>query len=77
MISTPNRSSGPHSHEGGERLDADHDEAMYSANTDFMAANIPQAGLLLQLQVSHFSFLQEPEQMNADLLHFMHHVRGR
>lgn len=50
---------------------------MYSANTDFMAANIPQAGLLLQLQVSHFSFLQEPEQMNADLLHFMHHVRGR
>ncbi|MDQ6779588.1 MAG: alpha/beta hydrolase [Candidatus Eremiobacteraeota bacterium] len=58
-------------------VDGDHDEAIYRRNTEFMAANIPQAGLLLQPAVSHFSFLQDPEQMNADILHFMRHVKGR
>ena len=58
-------------------VDADHDEAIKRANTEFMAANIPNAGLLLQPEVSHFSFLQDPAQFNADLLHFLQHVTGR
>jgi len=57
-------------------VDADHDEAIKRANTEFMAANIPGSGLLLQPQVSHFSFLQDSEQFTADVLHFLQHVRG-
>lgn len=52
-------------------VDADHDEAIKRENTEFMAANIPNAGLLLQPEVSHFSFLQDPEQFNEELLHFL------
>lgn len=55
-------------------VDADHDEAIQRQNTEFIAANIPNAGLLLQPMVSHFSFLQDPEQFNSDLLHFLKHV---
>jgi len=55
-------------------VDADHDEAIKRENTEFMAAQIPGAGLLLQPEVSHFSFLQDPAQFNADLLHFLQHV---
>jgi pimeloyl-ACP methyl ester carboxylesterase len=58
-------------------VDADHDEAINRQNTEFMAANIPGAGLLLQPQVSHFSFIQDPEQFNRDVLHFLEHVKGR
>lgn len=52
-------------------VDGDHDEAIMRDNTAFMAANIPGAGLLIQPQVSHFSFLQDPEQFNDDVLHFL------
>jgi pimeloyl-ACP methyl ester carboxylesterase len=55
-------------------VDADHDEAIKRENTEFMAAQIPGAGLLLQPEVSHFSFLQDPQQFNADILHFMTQV---
>jgi pimeloyl-ACP methyl ester carboxylesterase len=58
-------------------VDADHDEAIKRENTEFMAANIPGAGLLLQPEVSHFSFLQDPQQFSADVLHFLEHVKGR
>jgi pimeloyl-ACP methyl ester carboxylesterase len=58
-------------------VDADHDEAIKRENAEFMAANIPNAGLLLQPQVSHFSFLQDPEQFTTDMLHFLQHVAGR
>lgn len=58
-------------------VDADHDEAIKRENTEFMAANIPNAGLLLQPEVSHFSFIQDPEQFSADVLHFLQHVKGR
>jgi pimeloyl-ACP methyl ester carboxylesterase len=58
-------------------VDADHDEAIKRENTEFMAANIPNAGLLLQPEVSHFSFLQDPEQFTSDLLHFLQHVKGK
>jgi len=52
-------------------VDADHDEAIVRANTEFMAAHIPNAGLLLQPDVSHFSFLQDPEQFSNDVFHFL------
>jgi pimeloyl-ACP methyl ester carboxylesterase len=58
-------------------VDADHDEAMKRENTEFMASAIPNAGLLLQPQVSHFSFLQDPRQFTSDVLHFLEHVKGR
>jgi pimeloyl-ACP methyl ester carboxylesterase len=58
-------------------VDADHDEAIKRENTEFMAAHIPNAGLLLQPEVSHFSFIQDPAQFNADVLHFLQHVKGR
>jgi pimeloyl-ACP methyl ester carboxylesterase len=58
-------------------VDADHDEAIKRENTEFMAAQIPDAGLLIQPDVSHFSFLQDPRQFNTDVLHFLHQVRGR
>ena len=56
---------------------ADHDEAIKRENTLFMAANIPDAGLLLQPEVSHFSFLQDPGQFTSDVLHFLEHVKSR
>jgi len=56
-------------------VDADHDEAIKRENTEFMAAHIPNAGLLLQPEVSHFSLLQDPEQFNADVLHFLARVK--
>jgi pimeloyl-ACP methyl ester carboxylesterase len=57
-------------------VDADHEEAIKSENTEFMAANIPDAGLLIQPDVSHFSFLQDPQQFSGDVLHFLAHVKG-
>ncbi len=56
-------------------VEADHDEAIKRENTEFMAADIPDAGLLLQPEVSHFSFIQDPAQFTADVLHFLQHVK--
>ena len=58
-------------------VDADHDEAIKRENTEFMAAHIPNAGLLIQPNVSHFSFMQDPEQFTNDVLHFLEHVPAR
>ncbi|MFO1056544.1 MAG: alpha/beta hydrolase [Dongiaceae bacterium] len=58
-------------------VDADHDEAIQRENTLFMADHIPNAGLLIQPQVSHFSFIQDPEQFTSDVLHFLEHVKGQ
>jgi len=58
-------------------VDADHDEAIKRDNTLFMADAIPGSGLLIQPEVSHFSFLQDPQQFNADVLHFLEHVQGK
>lgn len=52
-------------------VDADHDEAIKRSNTLFMADQIPNSGLLIEPRVSHFAFLQDPEQFNADVLHFL------
>jgi pimeloyl-ACP methyl ester carboxylesterase len=58
-------------------VDGDHDEAIKRENTEFMAAQIPDAGLLLQPAVSHFSLLQDPAQFTSDVLHFLQHVKAR
>ncbi|MCP3385680.1 alpha/beta hydrolase [Bradyrhizobium sp. CCGUVB4N] len=52
-------------------VDGDHDEAIKRENTEFMAANIPGAGLLIQPEVSHFSFLQDPGQFTDDVMRFL------
>jgi len=52
-------------------VDADHDEAIERPNTEFMARSIPDAGLLLQPEVSHFSMLQAPRQFTEDILLFL------
>lgn len=52
-------------------VDGDHDEVIRRENTEFMARTIPNAGLLIQPEVSHFSFLQKPQQFNDDLLNFL------
>lgn len=52
-------------------VDGDRDEAIERENSEFMADRIPGAGLLLQPEVGHFSFLQDPAQFNDDLLHFL------
>lgn len=51
--------------------DGDHEEGIMRENTEFMAAQIPQSGLLIQPSVSHFSFLQNPRQFNEDVLTFL------
>jgi pimeloyl-ACP methyl ester carboxylesterase len=58
-------------------VDADHDEAIKRENTEFMATSIPGAGLLIQPEVSHFSFLQDPRQFTGDVLHFLEHAEAR
>ncbi len=58
-------------------VDGDHDEAIKRENTEFMAAHIPGAGLLIEPEVSHFAFLQDPRQFDDDLLHFLAHVPWR
>ncbi len=58
-------------------VDADHDEAIKRDNTLFMADNIPDSGLLIQPNVSHFSFIQDPVQFNADVKHFLAHLKAK
>lgn len=58
-------------------VDADHDEAIKRENTLFMADHIPNSGLLILPQVSHFAFLQDPRQFDASVLHFLAHVKSQ
>jgi pimeloyl-ACP methyl ester carboxylesterase len=58
-------------------VDADHDEAIKRENTEFMANAIPNAGLLIQPAVSHFSFLQDHQQFTDNVLHFLERVKGQ
>jgi pimeloyl-ACP methyl ester carboxylesterase len=52
-------------------VDGDHDEAIKRAHTEYIAATIPGAGLLILPNTSHFAFLQDPGLFNAALLHFL------
>ena len=51
--------------------DGDHDEAIVRAHTEYIAATIPHAGLLILPNTSHFAFLQDPAQFNFAILHFL------
>jgi len=52
-------------------VDGDHDEAIKRAHTEYIAATIPHAGLLILPNVSHFAFLQDPKMFNFAILHFL------
>jgi pimeloyl-ACP methyl ester carboxylesterase len=52
-------------------VDGDHDEAIKRDHTEYIAATIPGAGLLILPNVSHFAFLQDPVQFNEAILHFL------
>lgn len=52
-------------------VDGDHDEAIASEHTAYIAATIPHAGLLILPNVSHFAFLQDPDLFNFAVLHFL------
>ncbi len=52
-------------------VDGDHDEAIKRAHTEYIAATIPHAGLLILPNASHFAFLQDPDQFNFAILHFL------
>lgn len=52
-------------------VDGDHDEAIRREHTEYIAATIPHAGLLILPNVSHFAFLQDPAQFNFAILHFL------
>ena len=57
-------------------VDGDHDGAIERENTEFMAKEIPGAKLIIQPSVSHFSFLQNPEQFNSDVLRFLEKTKA-
>jgi pimeloyl-ACP methyl ester carboxylesterase len=52
-------------------VDGDHDEAIKREHTEYIAATIPHAGLLILPNTSHFAFLQDPDQFNFAILHFL------
>ncbi len=52
-------------------VDGDHDEAIRREHTEYLAATIPHAGLLILPNTSHFAFLQDPEMFNRAMLRFL------
>jgi pimeloyl-ACP methyl ester carboxylesterase len=52
-------------------VDADHDEMITHDQPRTMADWTPNAGLLIEPDVSHFAFIQAPEQFNADVERFL------
>jgi pimeloyl-ACP methyl ester carboxylesterase len=52
-------------------VDGDRDEIIKRENTDHMASLIPGAGELILPRTSHFAFIQDPQQFNEALLHFL------
>ncbi|MGF6307837.1 pimeloyl-ACP methyl ester carboxylesterase [Bradyrhizobium sp. i1.8.4] len=51
--------------------DGQYDEGIEREHTEYMAATIPGAGLLILPNASHFAFLQDPALFNAALLDFL------
>jgi pimeloyl-ACP methyl ester carboxylesterase len=52
-------------------VDGDHDEAIRREHTEYLAATIPHAGLLILPNASHFAFLQDPEMFNRAMIRFL------
>jgi pimeloyl-ACP methyl ester carboxylesterase len=51
--------------------DGDHDEGIKLDHTVYMARTIPNAGLLILPNASHFAFLQDPALFNTAMLEFI------
>jgi pimeloyl-ACP methyl ester carboxylesterase len=51
--------------------DGQYDEGIEREHTEYMAATIPDAGLLILPNVSHFAFLQDPSLFNAAVTDFL------
>jgi pimeloyl-ACP methyl ester carboxylesterase len=51
--------------------DGDQDEAIKREHTEYIAATVPGAGLLILPNASHFAFLQDPALFNVAILHFL------
>jgi pimeloyl-ACP methyl ester carboxylesterase len=51
--------------------DGDHDEGIKREHTEYIAATIPGAGLLIFPNASHFAFLQDPRLFNDAILDFL------
>ncbi|MBR1163433.1 alpha/beta fold hydrolase [Bradyrhizobium elkanii] len=51
--------------------DGQYDEGIRREHTEYMAATIPGAGLLILPNASHFAFLQDPTLFNAALMDFL------
>ena len=49
----------------------DHDEAITRAHTDYMAASIPGAKLIILKDASHFAMLQDPAGYTKAVLDFL------
>lgn len=52
-------------------VDGDHDEMVKHDQPRTLADWVPSSGLLIEPEVSHFAFLQNPAQFNADVLRFL------
>jgi pimeloyl-ACP methyl ester carboxylesterase len=52
-------------------VDGDHDEMVKTDQPRTMADWMPNAGLLIEPDVSHFAFIQAPQQFNADVERFL------
>jgi pimeloyl-ACP methyl ester carboxylesterase len=52
-------------------IDGDHDEGIKREHTNYIAATIPNAKLVILPNASHFAFLQDPKGFNAALLTFL------
>ena len=52
-------------------VDGEHDEGIKREHTEYMAATIPGARLLILPNVSHFAFLQDPLAFNNAILGFL------
>ncbi|MBP2167342.1 pimeloyl-ACP methyl ester carboxylesterase [Erwinia toletana] len=51
--------------------DGDHDEGILRPHLEHIAATIPQAGLLIIPNTSHFAFMQAPDEFNDALVNFL------
>jgi pimeloyl-ACP methyl ester carboxylesterase len=52
-------------------VDGEHDEGIKREHTEYMAATIPRAGLLILPNVSHFAFMQDPLFFNDAVKRFL------
>jgi pimeloyl-ACP methyl ester carboxylesterase len=52
-------------------VDGGHEEAIKREHTEYIAATIPGARLLILPNVSHFAFLQDPAAFNDAILRFL------